>query len=209
MQYTEKERKGIDKVTDMNRFFDKILLPAVGVLVIITLLFFIAGRVKEKFGGAGENTASGTVTYSAKRLQKALDKRDTLMNDYEANQERWTEGGYVRKVLSEDSFVLERKADEELTVLQISDTTLGNFTTLSYKPSDGKYDMLSLTVSKGSLFTVTLSGKGYDDAVTFPSPAFRPEEANEKEACDHLLKVITRDDLVTLYEIFLTDIEGL
>lgn len=211
MNYTEKERKGIDKVADMNRFFDKILLPAVGVLIIITLLVFIVGRVRTKFGGGGIGASHSTSSVSSAQLQKALEKRETLLGDYETNAERWAEGGYVRLENYEGGLALERKADGELSILQIADDVLGGFTTLTYRPSDGKakYKMLSLTVMSGKLFTVTLSGEGFDDVVTFPSPDFRKEDASDREACDHMMRYVTQDDLQTLYEIFLTDMERL
>ena len=49
MEYTEKEKKGIDKVERMNKIFDKIILPAVGVLIAVLLFFFVVGKYREKF----------------------------------------------------------------------------------------------------------------------------------------------------------------
>ena len=44
MDYTEKEKKGIDRVERMNRLFDRILMPAIGILIIMLLLSFIVRK---------------------------------------------------------------------------------------------------------------------------------------------------------------------
>ena len=91
MEYTEKEKKGIDKVEHMNRLFDKILLPAIGILIIMLLFSFIVNKYREKFG-TESNPAAEAVTQKPEPEVFALRRR--LLADYGQYQKEFEAYGY-------------------------------------------------------------------------------------------------------------------
>lgn len=213
MNYTEKEQKGIDKVERMNKMFDKVMMPAIGVMIILILLSFIVGKLMDKFGrsndAAGDSTAVSTAV-SDGDVQKILALRKELLTDYEQYAEAFAAYGY-EPVEGLQDLALCKQVDEELTIWQFADSVLGDFTIVKYVPSsdEASYQMLSLTISSDKLITVTASGEGFDYAVAFTAADFSTYQAKDKEQYRDMMKVVSMDELHTMYEIFETDIRNL
>ena len=213
MKYSEKEQKGIDKVANMNRFFDKILMPTVGVLIIITLLLFIGGRVREKFGGSGEGTASssGTVSSDASEASELMSLRHTLLAGYADHREDFAACGYLPAEGYTQDVALRRQVDEELVIFQFVDDTVGDFTVIKYAPAveDFGYTSLSLTVSSESLLSVRLRGEDFDWRVSFTATEFSAHSPDDEADYRRMMKRISTDDLKAMYALFVTDLHQL
>lgn len=209
MNYTEKEKKGIDRVEGMNRFFDKVLMPAVGVLVIITLLAFTVGRLMEKLGGGEETTAPTTV--SQRSAPQVFAARAALLAEYETYARTFEAYGYAPAEGYSQDLALCKTVDDELLIYQFDDKTLGNFTILRYTPSEGKgrYDSLSLTISSAELINATVTDGDGKWTVTFTSPDFSSYQPEDKDVYARLLGKVSLDELRAMYGIFETDIENL
>lgn len=212
MNYTEKEQKGIDKVERMNKMFDRVVMPAIGVLIILLLLSFIVGKLTDKFGGghdAAGDAAVGSVV-SDGDVQKIFSMRTALLADYEQYAEVFAAYGY-EQVEGLQDLALCKQVDEELTIWQFADSVLGDFTIVKYVPSsdEASYQMLSLTISSDKLLTVTASGEGFDYAVAFTAADFSTYQAKDKEQYRDMMKVVSMDELHSMYEIFETDIRNL
>lgn len=216
MKYTEKEQKGIDKVASMNRFFDKILMPTIGVLMIITLLMFIAGRVKEKFGSSESQEAgmSGTTAVSSDSTEalELMALRRTLLAGYAEHADAFADYGYEPAEGYAQDLALRKQVDGELVIYQFADGTMGDFTIVKYAPSadDGfSYVTLSLTVSSETLLNVSLKGEEFDYKVTFTSTDFSTHQADDEGDYRKMMKLISTDDLTAMYDIFVMDLKTL
>ena len=211
LDYTEKEQKSIDKVARMNRFFDKVLMPTVGVLIIITLLFFIVDRVTEKWG-KGANAESAAVSGEAAQQPEVFALRAKLLADYEKHTAAFADYGYEPVEGYAQDLALCKTVDDELTIYQFSDSALGDFTIVRYVPSAEKkapYDSLSLTVSSETLLSVMMKQGEQSCAVAFTSVDFSSYKKDDSESYDTLMKTVSDEELKALYEIFETDIENL
>ena len=193
----------------MNRFFDKVLMPAVGVLVIITLLAFTVGRLMEKLGGGEENTVQTAV--SQQTAPRVFAERAALLEGYEVYAEAFAAYGYAPAEGYSQDLALCKTVDDELVIYQFDDKTLGNFTILRYTPSEGKgrYDSLSLTISSADLINATATDGDTKLTVTFTSPDFSSYQPADKDVYAELLEKVSLDELRTMYGIFETDIENL
>lgn len=210
MNYTEKEKKGIDKVASMNKFFDKVLIPTIGVLVIITLIAFIAGRLIDKFGGS-ESTNSGESLKNSAEASDLMTLRAKILEGYENNSEAFAAYGYEPAEGYLQDLALCKYVDEELVIYQFRDSVLGEFTILKYEPSsvEASYNVLSLTVSSEKLMTVTANGEGFDYSVAFTSTDFSTYMEDDREEYGKMMKAVSIDELKSLYDIFETDINNL
>ena len=211
LHYTEKEQKSIDKVARMNRFFDKVLMPTLGVMSIVTLLFFIVDRVTDKRGkGAGSQSAA--VSGEAAQRPEVFALRAKLLADYEKQASVFADYGYEPVEGYAQNLALCKTVDDELTIYQFSDSTLGDFTIVRYEPSKEKkaaYDSLSLTVSSETLLSVMMKQGEQSCAVAFTSVDFSSYKKDDKETHDTLMKTVSDEELKALYEIFETDIKNL
>lgn len=210
MNYTDKEKKGIEKVADMNKFFDKILMPAIGVLIIITLIMFIAGKLMDKFGGEESQGNEETLTSSAGE-SKVMALRAQLLASYNDKSESFSAYGYEPVEGYLQDLALCKYVDEELVIYQFLDSVLGEFTILKYEPSssDSPYATLSLTISSEKLITVTATGDGFNYSVTFTSTDFSTYNANDSDEYNQMMKIVSIDELKSLYDIFEADINNL
>lgn len=210
MNYTEKEQKGIDKVNRMNEFFDKMLMPVVGIIIILTLISFIAGKLFDRFNGYNENTADSSQT--AVIDSEVFAKRAELLADYEKNADKFKLYGYSEAEGYSQELALCKTVDEELVIYQFYDGVLGDFTILHYAPTDALkagYSMLSVTVYSKDLINVKLKASDKEYKVRFNSIDFENYSSDDKEQYRSMMKLISKDDLKAVYEIFETDIHNL
>ena len=213
MNYTDKEKKGIDKVENMNKFFDKVLMPTIGVLAIITLIAFITGKLMDKFGG-GQPSGSSETLQNSSADSDLMSLRAELLAGYEDNSEAFAAYGYEPAEGYVQDLALCKYVDEELVIYQFKDSVLGEFTILKYEPSqtssgDAPYNVLSLTVSSEKLMTVTVSGDDLDCSVAFTSTDFSTYMEDDREEYEKMMKAVSLDELKSLYDIFEADINNL
>ncbi len=208
MNYTEKEQKGVNKVQSMNKFFDKVLLPTIGVLIIFTLITFIVDGLTEKFGG----------TDDTQNLPKVFSLRAAALENYEKYSDEFASYGYHKVDGYTQELALCKSVDEELVIFQFIDSNMGDFSILRYTPSDNidsKYDSISMSILSPTLINVTVSGNGFAYTVTFTSVDFSSYAQddgvhyNDNVQYNKMMKLTSVDELNTLYEIFETDINNL
>ena len=182
MEYTEKEKKGIDKVERMNHFFDRTLLPAIGILIILLLASFTFRRFREKFG-SDLPSARSTVRQTEPEI---FALRRNVLAGYEQHK-------------------------GEMSIFQFSDDSLGQLTILNYLPKDRQspYDSLSMGISSYRLITVTAKRGEDSHSVTFLSYDFTSYQSDSEEEYRALMKLTDSGELASLYEIFETDIRNL
>lgn len=212
MHYTDKEKKGIDKVDRMNKLFDKVLMPVIGVIIILTLLSFIVGKLMDKFGGGeSEGNASVSVSSSVSGNPNVFDTRAALLANYETYAEAFAAYGYAPAEGYTQDLSLRKQVDEELVIYQFSDSAMGDFTILKYTPSaaDAAYQSLSLTVSSASLINASARGGDFNYTVAFTSTDFSSYRKDDGEEYNALMKVVSPGELTSMYEIFEADIENL
>lgn len=215
MRYTEKEQKGIHKVENMNRFFDKVLMPAVGVLIIITLVLFIAGRVRHKFGGGGnqaaETPSTAAVSSDPTEALALMALRETLLAGYADHVDAFETYGYEPAEGYAQDLALRKQVDKELVIYQFADGTMGDFTILKYAPSDDGfgYTSLSLTVSSETLLNVSLKGEDFDYQVAFTATDFSTYQVEDEKDYQNMMKLISTDDLTAMYDIFAADLRAM
>ncbi len=207
-EYTEKEKKGIDKVERMNRFFDKVFVPAVGVLVIITLVIFISFKVIDKLG-ASDVSASDTVSSNTVSQPAEFLIREYLLENYDEYSVEFSAYGYEEAEGYSQDVALCKTVDDELVIYQFLDDTIGDFTIMQYSPTDGEYDYVALTLSSDTLINVTLSESEEKYKVTFKSGDFSSYNEDDAEQYASMMQFISEDELVTLYELFRADIDNL
>lgn len=213
MNYTEKEKKGLDKVESMNKFFDKILMPAIGVLIILTLLSFIVGSLMDKFSGIdNDGKSSSAASVASDKISAIFKLRAVVLDGYAEHIEEFKAYGYNWADGYSQDIALCKTVDEELVIYQFSDGTLGDFTILRYTPldaSDAKFDSVSLTVSSDTLINVTVNSGESQIVVTFTSSDFSTYSKDDNEKYSEIIKLISIDELNAMYEIFETDIKNL
>ncbi len=209
LDYTEKEKKGIDKVEHMNRFFDKVLMPAIGILVIMLLLSFTVNKFREKFGRDDSQPAVSTVRQ--KTEPEVFAKRKALLSGYSEHVKEFAAYGYKPVEGYSYDLSLCKAVDREMVIFQFSDSTLGDLTIINYIPSgkDDSYDTLSLTVSSHKLLNVSVKCGEETHTVTFTSEDFSAYRQEDGEEFDALMRFVSLDDIKTMYEIFETDIQNL
>lgn len=211
MKYTEKEQKGINKVESMNKFFDKVLMPAVGLLIIITLLSFIVGSITEKFGGGadGNFVQSGQSVSEAPRV---FGLRAAVLADYEKYSDAFTAYGYEKADGYKQDLALCKVVDEELVIYQFMDKSIGDFTILRYTPSESAnaaYKSVSLTVSSHTLLNVTVSAEDSMYTVAFSSIDFSTYSKDDNVQYNKMMELVSIEELEALYDLFETDINNL
>ena len=208
LEYTEKEKKGIDKVERMNKIFDKIILPAVGVLIAVLLFFFVVGKYREKFCSESKATAetSGQLTEP-----KAFSLRRSLMAEYGEHKKEFEAYGYVPVDGFSYDVSLCKTVDKEMSVFQFADRAIGELTVISYIPKskDTAYDSLSVAFSSYRLITVTAKRGEESCSVTFLSYDFTSYKSGQEEQFDALMKLTDIDEILAMREIFETDIFNL
>lgn len=212
MNYTEKEKKGLKKVESMNRFFDKVLMPAIGVLIIIALISFIVSGLKEKFGGDSSDGDKPALSQHSQEEPKVFALRSAVLEDYEKYSDEFAAYGYQKAGGYSQELALCKTVDEELMIFQFIDDSMGKFTILRYTPSESvgsEYKSLSMTVSSSSLINVTVKTDSDSYTVTFTSVEFSSHSKDDSAQYDKMMKLISNDDLMALYEIFETDIINL
>ena len=209
MDYTEKEKKGIDKVERMNRLFDRILVPAAGILIIMLLLSFIINKCRDKFGSDQNTAAVASVQSSAEPQVFAL--RRELLASYSSHVREFEAYGY--KPVDGYSYDLSlcKTVDREMSIFQFSDSALGELTIINYIPEGkkGSYDSLSLAVSSHRLLNVTVKSGEEKHTVTFISPDFSAHSSEDEEPFNALMELTDMDEITAMYEIFETDISNL
>ncbi len=208
MEYTEKEKKGIDKVERMNRLFDKILLPAIGILIIMLLVSFTVNKYREKFG-SDRQSASQTAVQQSEPQAFAL--RRSLLAGYAQYKEQFDAYGYKPVEGYSYDLSLCKTVDDEMSIFQFADGTLGELTIINYIPSDKKspYDSLSLAISSQRLITVTAKNGEESHSVTFLSYDFSSYTSDQEEEFNALMKLTDIGELSAIYEIFETDISNI
>ena len=208
MEYTEKEKKGIDKVERMNKLFDKILLPAVGVLIIMLLLSFIVRKYREKFGSDHQPAAEAL---SQQTEPEVFALRRSLLAGYSRYRKEFEAYGYQPAEGFSYETSLCKTVDEELSIFQFADSKLGELTIINYIPQDKKspYESLSMAISSYKLITVTVRKDKESHSVTFLTKDFSSYPSDQKEAFEALMQLTNLDEITTLYEIFETDISNL
>ena len=208
MEYTEKEKKGIDKVEHMNRLFDKILLPAIGILIIMLLFSFIVNKYREKFG-TESNPAAEAVTQKPEPEVFALRRR--LLADYGQYQKEFEAYGY--KPVDGFSYDLSlcKTVDKEMSIFQFADSKLGELTVINYIPKQENtpYDSLSIAVSSPNLITVTAKSGEESHTVTFLTHDFSSYKSDDTDQFNSLMKLTDIDEITAVYEIFETDISNI
>lgn len=211
MDYNEKEQKGIKKVESMNNFFDKVLMPAIGVLIIITLLSFIVGNITEKFGGgSGENSVQSGQQESDAPI--VFDLRKSMLENYEKYSNVFEAYGYEKADGYEQDLALCKVVDEELVIYQFADDTLGDFTILRYTPSESvnaAYTSASLTISSHTLINATVKTENSTYTVAFSSTDFSAYSKDEDVQYNKMMTLISTEELQALYELFEADIYNL
>ena len=208
LNYTEKEKKGIDKVERMNRLFDKILMPAVGILIIMLLISFTINKYREKFG-SGDSLSAKEVY--AEEEPRVFTLRRSLLSGYGGHEKEFESYGY--KPVEGYSYALSlcKQVDDEMSIFQFADGTLGELTIINYIPKEKKspYDSLSLAVSSHKLINVTAKSGGEKHTVTFLSSDFSKYSSDDEEQFDSLMKLTDMEEISSVYEIFETDIINL
>lgn len=212
MNYTEKEQKGVKKVESMNRFFDKVLMPAIGVLIILILISFIVSGIKEKFGGNSSDSDSTALVQQPQDEPRAFALRAAVLADYGKYADEFAAYGYQKAEGYSQELALCKAVDEELLIFQFKDDTMGIFSILRYMPSasvGSEYTSLSMTVSSSSLINVSVKTDDSTYTVTFTSVDFSSYSKDDNVQYSKMMKLISIDDLIALYEIFETDINNL
>ena len=208
MEYTEKEKKGIDKVERMNRLFDKILLPAIGILIIMLLFSFIVNKYREKFG-TEINPFAEAVTQKPEPEVFALRRR--LLADYGQYQKEFEAYGY--KPVDGFSYDLSlcKTVDKEMSIFQFADSKLGELTVINYIPKQENtpYDSLSIAVSSPNLITETKKSGEESHTVTFLTHDFSSYKSDDTDQFNSLMKLTDIDEITAVYEIFETDISNI
>ena len=209
LDYTEKEKKGIDKVERMNSMFDRMILPAIGILIIMLLISFTVNRYREKFGSRGSNTVGTVSQQSAEPEVFAL--RRALLGDYSGHKKEFEAYGY--KPVDGYSYDLSlcKTVDGEMSIFQFSDASLGELTIINFLPENdaSPYDSLSMTVSSHKLINVTAKNGEESHTVTFTDTAFSTYRADDGSEYKALMNLTDIDEINTLYEIFEADIGNL
>ena len=208
MEYTEKEKKGIDKVERMNRLFDKILLPAIGILIIMLLVSFTVNKYREKFG-SDRQSASQTAVQQSEPQAFAL--RRSLLAGYAQYKEQFDAYGYKPVEGYSYDLSLCKTVDGEMSIFQFSDASLGELTIINFLPENdaSPYDSLSMTVSSHKLINVTAKNGEESHTVTFTDTAFSTYRADDGSEYKALMNLTDIDEINTLYEIFEADIGNL
>lgn len=212
MNYTEKEQKGVKKVESMNRFFDKVLMPAIGVLIILILISFIVSGIKEKFGGNRSDSDSTALVQQPQDEPRVFALRAAVLADYGKYADEFAAYGYQKAEGYSQELALCKAVDEELLIFQFKDDTMGIFSILRYMPSasvGSEYTSLSMTVSSSSLINVSVKTDDSTYTVTFTSVNFSSYSKDDNVQYSKMMKLISIDDLIALYEIFETDINNL
>ncbi|MBQ9901558.1 MAG: hypothetical protein IJM51_04125 [Clostridia bacterium] len=210
MDYTEKEKKGIDRVERMNRLFDRILMPAIGILIIMLLLSFIVRKYKDKFGSEGDYTAAETA--SARNVEpRAFVLRRELLGNYPEYVRQFEAYGYSKVEGYSYDLSLCKTVDSEMSIFQFSDSALGELTIINYIPENknAAYDSLSIAVSSCKLINVTVKNGEEKHTVTFLSTDFTLYSAADEEQFNALMKLVDIDEITAMYDIFETDIFNL
>lgn len=210
MDYTENEKKGIDKVERMNRFFDRIFMPAIGILIIMLLLSFTVKKFRSKFGG-GEEAPGQAATVTAQSEPEVFATRRELMADYQKYEKEFAAYGYLPVEGYAYDLSLRKQVDGEMSIFQFKGGALGELTIINYLPSDSgaPYDSLSLAISSHTLINVTVKRGEEKHTVTFTDTgfsAFKEEDAGEYDA---LMNDVRMEDIRAMYEIFEADIGNL
>ena len=207
MEYKKKKKKGIDKVERMNRFFDRTLLPAIGILIILLLASFTFRRFREKFG-SDLPSASSTVRQTEPEI---FALRRNVLAGYEQHKEQFEAYGYHPVDGYSYDLSLCKAVDSEMSIFQFSDDSLGQLTILNYLPKDRQspYDSLSMGISSYRLITVTAKRGEDSHSVTFLSYDFTSYQSDSEEEYRALMKLTDSGELASLYEIFETDIRNL
>ena len=208
--YTEKEQKGIEKVAQMSRFFDKILLPTIGVLLIITLLLHISGRLREKYSGG--SPGAGTSAAQATQENGVCATRNALLATYTSHASGFAACGYAVMPDATQDLALCRKIDDEMTVYQFADGKLGTFTILRYAPLPERqalYETLSLTVTSEADIRVMVGHDGQKTSVRFTAAGFSAAAAEDAAAYRDVMRYTSPEELQSMMEIFETDIRML
>lgn len=213
MNYTEKEKKGLDKVEKMNHFFDRVLMPAIGVLIILTLISFIVSGIMDKFGG-GENgdTSSVLTSENSNEVSEIFRLRTSMLDGYSEHVDEFEAYGYDTAEGYSQDIALCKVVDEEMLIYQFRDSSLGDFTILRYTPSDevnAEFNSLSLTISSDTLVNVAVNNGDYTYKVTFTSTDFSSYSSDDEKEYNSMMNIISIDELTAMYEIFETDIKNL
>ena len=208
--YTEKEKKGVDRVERMNRFFDKTLMPTVGILIIVTLLFFIAGRFREKFIPDDDRRAASAVSRVSDEPE-VFRLRRALLAGYSDHVSEFAAYGYQPVDGYSYELSLGKRVDDEMSIFQFSDPAIGQLTIINYFPAHGNapYDSLSLAVSSHALINASVRKDGEKYTVTFTNPDFSSFRAEDSAAFDSLSALVDTAEMTAMYEIFETDIRHL
>ena len=207
LNYTEEEKKGIDKVERMNRLFDTRIMPAIGIVIILMLISFTVSKFKEKFYRGGVPTESAV--QNAEPEIFAL--RRSLLGGYDAHKEEFAAYGYEPVDGYTYGLSLCKSVDDEMVIFQFRDDSLGELTIINYVPgnTDAAYVSLSLAVSSHRLLNVTVKSGGEKHSVTFTDTDFSEYQPEDAEEFKCLMKLTDMDDIRTMYEIFETDIRNL
>ncbi len=209
LDYTEKEKKGIDRVERMNQMFDKIILPAIGILIIMLLISFTVNKYREKFGSGGQN-AVGTVSQQNGEPEVfALRRR--LLGSYSDHKKEFEAYGYEPVEGYSYALSLCKTVDGEMSIFQFSDGSIGELTIITYTPENKTtgYDSLSMAISSHTLINVTAKSGEERHTVTFTDTAFSAYKAEDDGEYKALMKLTDIDEITTLYEIFETDTHNL
>lgn len=209
LNYTEKEKKGIDKVERMNLLFDKVIMPAIGILVIMLLLSFTISKFREKFVSHPSQTSSST---SGQPVQPAVfAQRKRLLSGYDGFKEAFAAYGYHPVKGYSYDLSLCKTVDSEMSLFQFSDGTLGDLTVINYFPTDkeSSYSSLSMAVSSDRLINVTVKSGDESFSVVFTSTDFSAYKSDDGAQFDAMMNVVSMDDIRAMYEIFETDIDNL
>ena len=184
MEYTEKEKKGIDKVERMNRLFDKILMPAIGILVIMLLLSFTVNQYRRKFGSQKSDAANAASVLSDAAEPETFALRRKLLASYPAFEKKFAAYGYAPVEGYSYDVSLCKQVDGEMSIFQFAGGALGELTIINFFPQDknAPYDSLSLAISSHSLINVTVKSGEEKHTVTFTDTtfsSFREEDSGE------------------------------
>lgn len=213
LDYTEKEKKGLRKVERMNKFFDKVLMPAVGVLIILTLLSFIVGKLMDKLGGQGGDESSSVLTSeSSTEVSEIFQLRASVLDCYNEHVDEFEAYGYNAAEGYSQDLAICKIVDDELVIYQFSDSELGDFTILIYTPSsesNSSYDSVSLTVYSDTLVNLAVHKGDNEYKVTFTSIDFSSYSNDDEEEYASMMQLVSIDELEAMYDIFETDIRNL
>ena len=208
MDYTEKEKKGIDRVERMNRLFDKILMPAVGILIIMLLISFTVNRFREKFGSDDKTSAQAA---DVQTEPEAFSLRRILLRSYDEHKTAFEAYGYVPVEGYSYDLSLCKQVDPEMSIFQFSGGALGELTIISYMPENdnSRYDSLSLAISSQKLIDVTVKSGEEKHTVTFLSPDFSAYQSDDQSEFDSMMTLTDISEITAMFEIFETDIFNL